>query len=286
MRSRTVASLLVGVALIVGCGEATDTAWKLGDDLAAQKVAFVAPGSDSVLQMHADGSNVQPFTGPMNPPKVWPDQLRSLNTVCGGYPGTVEEAMAAVEDPIELVSPDGASRGPLDDNWSPTWSPDGDYVAVACGRDDDHKVVVVSDVEQPGSRTGWSRARRGTLSDRMEIYLVAIDGSAVTQLTSNEAGDWLPRWHPSGNHLLIESNRDGNSEIYQLSTTSTTALRITNREADDQAPVWSNGYPITGAMLAFASNANGKFEVHTDSTSDSGEPFATGQLGRPIPWPN
>ncbi|SVD93818.1 uncharacterized protein METZ01_LOCUS446672, partial [marine metagenome] len=41
------------VALIVGCGEETDTAQK-----SAAQVAFVAPGSDSVLQMHADGINV------------------------------------------------------------------------------------------------------------------------------------------------------------------------------------------------------------------------------------
>ena len=74
------------------------------------------------------------------------------------------------------------------------------------------------------------------------------------QLTSNDAGDWLPRWFPSdqvsadsefynllplgesdegalyATPLLIESNRDGNSEIYVLSTISTEFWRLTDND--------------------------------------------------------
>jgi hypothetical protein len=293
MRFRTVTALLVGVLLIVACGDEAggdeaggddssspdwsgeiNAEWKMDPYLAGARMTFVAPGSSSILQMTVDGTNVQPFTDQITPPEPWPDLRKLLNGVCGGY----SYDLAA---PIDMVSPDGASMGPLDDSWSPDWSSDGTRAAVACGRDDNDRVVVVSYVEMAGSRTGWSRTGRGTLSDRMEIYLINRDGTAATQLTANQAGDWLPRWHPNGNWVVIESNRDGNSEIYQLATASTTTYRITDGEADDQAPVWSR----TGSMIAFASNANGEFEVYTDDPPGSGEPFATGQLGRPIPWP-
>jgi dipeptidyl aminopeptidase/acylaminoacyl peptidase len=262
--------LLVAVFVTLGCGATDETS----DSNSVDQVAFVAPGSDAVFRMNIDGTSVEEMSRPVANPKVWPDQLRILNSICVG-------ASDRMDDPIEVVSPGGASLGPLDDRWSPEWSPDGTRIAVACGRDDDGTVVVVSDVEQSGNRTGWSRTSRGELSDRIDIYLVTADGSSLTVLTSNQAGDWLPRWHPDGKYLLIESNRDGNSEIYQLAVDSTLFWRITEQEFDDQAPVWSRH----GTGLAFASNANGEFEVHL-AEPGIGESFATGQKGRPVPWLN
>ena len=87
MRSRTVAALLVGMSLIVACGDEAggddssspdssgeiNAEWKLGPYLAAAKMTFVAPGSSSILQMNADGTNVQPFIDQITPPEPWPD---------------------------------------------------------------------------------------------------------------------------------------------------------------------------------------------------------------------
>ncbi len=269
MKFRIVAVFLVAGSLTLGCG--TDNK----PELVIDQVAFVAPGSDTVLRMNNDGTNVEERTGSSTTPKVWPDQLTILNNICGGSgePGFW----------VELVSPDGAPLGPLDDSWRPEWSPDGKQVAVACGRDvdGDGHVVVVTDVEKQSDRPGWSRTHQAKLSSRMEVYLVASDGSSLTQLTANLAGDWLPRWHPTGKYLLIESNRDGNSEIYQLSFDSTEFFRVTRRNADDQAPVWSRD----GYSIAFASNATGDFEVHV-AIPGLGETSTTGQVGRPVPWRN
>ena len=81
--------------------------------------------------------------------------------------------------------------------------------------------------------------------------------------------------------IVFRSERDGNSEIYQLAVDSTLIWRITEQEFDDQAPVWSRH----GTGLAFASNANGEFEVHL-AEPGIGESFTTGQKGRPVPWLN
>lgn len=270
MKFRSVAVFLTVGLLTLGCG--TDNK----PELVIDQVAFVAPGSDTVLRMNIDGTDVKERAGSPTTSKAWPNQSTILNNICGG--GSSDPDL-----PIELVSPDGAPLGPLDDSWRPEWSPDGKQIAVACGRDfhGDNHVVVVTDVERGSERPGWSRTRPGKLSSRMEIYLVTPDGSSLTQLTANLAGDWLPRWHPSGRYLLIESNRDGNSEIYQLSTDSTEIFRVTRQEADDQAPAWSRD----GYSIAFASNATGDFEVHI-AIPGLGESSTTGQAGRPVPWRN
>ena len=282
MRFRAVAFLLVGVSLTVGCGKEDQAEkqleWDIGEVHRSDKVAFLATGSSSVLQMNADSSKVvtvEPFTGARKAAKEWPNQRRIINGVCDPSFGD------SLNDPIELVSPDGVSLGHLDESWTPAWSPDGNFAALACGRADDGIVVVVDDVEMPGDRAGWSRSGSAMLSDQIEVLLVRADGSEVTQLTRNEAGDWLPRWHPTLPYILIESNRDGNSEIYQLLVGTTHAWRVTSREADDQAPVWSQD----GLVLAFASNVNGEFEVMVDNPPGTGESFATGQVGRPVSWP-
>jgi hypothetical protein len=267
-RFLVIGSLLVGASMALGCGT-TDR-----PELVKDQVAFVATGSDSVFRMNIDGSSVSKESRPAKTQRVWSDQVKILNGACGGV-------SADKAQPIQVFSPDGASLGPLDDNWQPEWSPDGSQVAVACGRDADNSVVVVGDVEQSGFRPDWKRSRHGSLSDKMEIYLVGIDGSTLTQLTWNTAGDWLPRWHPNGKYILIESNRDGNSEIYQLVYDATEFFRVTRSAADDQAPVWSRD----GYSIAYASNvrATGQFEVYV-ARPGIGENFRTGQAGRPVPW--
>ena len=283
-----VAVLLVGVSLTLGCGKEAERpfiASNLEDGDGEDQVAFVAPGSDAVFHMNTDGTNVTQRAGTADPPKVWPNQQRLLNGACGGTSTIGADAGPDDQgDPIEVVSPDGAALGPLDDSWRPVWSPEGTWAAVACGRTDDGTVVVVSDVETPGSRDGWSRNGRGTLSDQIEVWLFRDDGSRVTQLTSNQGGDWLPRWHKDSYRVLVESNRDGNNEIYLESVVSTDSYRITERDADDQAPVWS----MSGDLIAYTSNANGQFEVYiTEFVGEIGEVHhrsPTGQVGRPVPW--
>lgn len=287
VKFRIVAVLLFGVSLVVGCGKETDISSNLEEGDREDRVAFVAPGSDTVFHMSIDGTDVTQRAGTTDPPKVWPNQQRILNGACGGRSTIGADAGPDDQgDPIELVSPDGAALGPLDDGWRPVWSPDGDWVAVACGRADDGTVVVVSDVETPGSRDGWSRTGRGTLSDQIEVWLFSEDGSAVTRLTFNQGGDWLPRWHKDSYRILVESNRDGNSEIYLESVVSTDSYRITDRDADDQTPVWS----MSGDLIAYTSDVSGQFEVHVaEFIGEAGElnlRSPTGQVGRPVPWQN
>ena len=258
--------------------------------------AFTQPGSDVLFQMNFNAENIQRKKDNLKSLEtpVWEDPIKILNNTCGGV--SLERYK-----PIYLVSPDGARLGQIDESWKPNWSPSGDLVALACGRDNDNHVIVVSDTEHQGSSKGWSRTEKGYLSDRMEIYVLAPDGSNIMQLTGNESSDWLPRWFPKDkalenyeeikstffletaqwpDMLLVESNRDGNSEIYLHVTYGTDSWRITKNESNEQSPAWSRD----GNGIAFASDVRikdfgisllGAFMKSIENTS---------QIGRPVPW--
>lgn len=244
--------------------------------------------------MGLDGKNIQKLTVEPEKRKEWEAQEKILNGTCGGSSDS--------SNPISVISPTGATLGTLKEAWEPEWSPDGKAIAVACGRDENGNVVVVGNTERTGSREGWSRESSGSLSDRIEIYIVKADGSEIIQLTANEAGDWLPRWFPSNSSvltennfstlipvglsgekmlystpLLIESNRDGNSEIYILSTTTTDSWRLTENEHQDQSPAWSSN----GNAVVFSSNKNGEFEIFYTLDVEDSTPKNTGIEGRP-----
>lgn len=275
------------VALFFGCSNEK----KIGD---GDLVLFTKANSDVSYQMRFDGKNVQEFDGVNRPPKKWEEQRKILNNICSG---TISPT-----NPISVISPDGAVLGDLEDFWQPMWSPDENLIAVACGADRDGNVLVVSNTEQTGSSEGWSRDGSGWMSDRIEIFIVNEDGSSLMQLTANESGDWLPRWFPSDQlsanasefydllplgqsdegalyaaPLLVETNRNGNSEIYVLSTISTKSWRITNNDSRDQSPSWSSN----GTAIGFSSDRNGDFEIFYTLSPSSGSSKSSGEMGRP-----
>lgn len=95
-------------------------------------------------------------------------------------------------------------KGGSDDNWKPSWSPDG------------KKIVFESD------RDG-----------NAEIYLTDLDGGEVKRLT-DDAANLDPSWSPDGTRIAFASNRDlnrsgkPNDEIYLIrsdgSGSSTSAI--------------------------------------------------------------
>jgi len=293
-------SLIVITSLACGSDE-KETNTSDGDDL----VAFTQSDSQNIYQMALDGKDIRNKAHPTTSFKKWDNARKILNNTCGGYSSDSKRL-----NPISLVSPDGARLGHIDDSWVPNWGPDEEYIALACGRDDENNVIVVSDAEHPGSSEGWSRESRGHLSDRMNIYVLKPDGSEIREITYNNSGNWLPRWFPKEARtpenefaklitypdlddtirgyetlLLIESNRDGNSEIYIISTVTTASIRLTNNNFQDQSPAWSRD----GNAAVFSSNQSGDFKISfiLDPSPAEEEPISiknTSQTGRPTQW--
>jgi TolB protein len=111
----------------------------------------------------------------------------------------------------------------------PAWSPDGQQIAFASGRDGN-----------------W------------EIYVMDADGGGVQNLTNNPAEDFSPSWSPDGTRIAFGSDRDNNWEIYIMAVGGSGLSRMTNNSAEDDRPTWSPD----GARLAFASTRDDPDPAH------------------------
>jgi Tol biopolymer transport system component len=97
------------------------------------------------------------------------------------------------------------------------------------------------------------RGRVAFVSDRdgnAEIYTMNADGTGLTRLTKNSAGDYAPAWSPDGKRIAFYSQRDGNAEIYVMNADGSNVTRLTIHSKDDFDPTWSPD----GTHIAFHSH--------------------------------
>ena len=246
---------------------------------AEDAIAFQPQGENEVAVMAPDGTllDLIPETVKADP---WPERDQVISQVCGSSFDVL---------PILLVSPDGLVFGPPTPDWLPAMSPNNMFVAIACFLDGD-TVVVVDDHEGVGAgvRNDWSRSGSAPGSDQVELRIVALDGTQIREASHNEGADWLPRWSPDSQHVLFESNRDGNSEIYVIKAGGWPPQNLTLMPpVDDLWPAWSRD----GNFVAFARYESGKSVIYSipvlgteNGVKQMGAMAETHQMGYPIPW--
>jgi len=72
-----------------------------------------------------------------------------------------------------------------------------------------------------------------------EIYVQRVDGTSVTQLTSDTADDAHPTFSPDGKQVAFCSTRSGNWDIYVMDADGRNAVQITNSPSHDIHPSFS-----------------------------------------------
>ena len=80
------------------------------------------------------------------------------------------------------------------------------------------------------------------------------DGSSTTRITNNNSDEDNPSISPDGTKLLVNSNYDGDNEIYMIDLINGTAAQLTNNSAQDYQPSFSPD----GTRIVFVSERSGR----------------------------
>lgn len=185
---------------------------------------------------------------------------------------------------IWVMRGDGTDPRRLTDNpandMSPTWSPDGKYIAFVSDRDGNKEIYVMKadgtqqvnltrhpaeDWTPSWSPDGKSIAFASYRDGNWEIYVMGADGSNPQRLTRHNAADYAPCWSPDGQRIAFQSNRDGNWEIYVMNRDGSGLRRLTEDDATDSSPAWSPD----GTLIAFESYRDGNMEIYLMATDGS-----------------
>lgn len=134
-----------------------------------------------------------------------------------------------------------------DHMFSPTWSPDSEWLAFMTGHGLAKRLVSGGVVLPLDGSTSWWCApawspdgARIVYSKWEEIFVINADRSGGMQLTYNSASDMQPNWSPDGSKIIFISNRDGNNEIYVMDSDGRNQMNLSKSpDAAEDWPTWS-----------------------------------------------
>jgi Tol biopolymer transport system component len=173
---------------------------------------------------------------------------------------TVWTVAADGTQPTEVVGGDELS-------WIPRLSPDGRWLAYT--REAPGGPFTQGGPVGPGAGPQGGGAV-GPLTIPLpdaDIWRVAADGSGASErLTDSTGDDRAPVYSPDGAHILFDSTRDGNTEIYVMDADGSNQRRLTNDLGEDWGASWSPD----GRLVSFNSTRTGTYEIYVMEADGSG----------------
>jgi len=174
---------------------------------------------------------------------------------------------------LALATPSAADD--VHDRWG-TGQASSDVIFTAAQDDGDEELparspMVVSSLRQAAPRIAFDSTRSGNV----EIYIMNIDGSGVTNLTNHAAEDSDPAWSPDGTQIAFESDREGNFDILVMNADGSDWVNLTNDISMDVSAAWSPD----GTQIAFASDRTGDLEIYVMNSDGSDVTQLTNRRG-------
>ena len=177
------------------------------------KLAFSSSrtGDPEIYIVDASGQNmkrVTAFKGPDVSP-VWNPKTNSQIAWVSGRTGLPQ---------IYMMDADGTNVQRLTDQGyavSPSWSPNGQYLAFA-----------------------WIRHYGPGAPGNQDIYVMDIASKRFVQLTHDAGRNDFPSWSPDNRHIVFQSDRRGRWQIYSMLADGTQQRELT-QSGENTQPNWS-----------------------------------------------
>ena len=87
----------------------------------------------------------------------------------------------------------------------------------------------------------------------VEMGTVAASAGDANQLTTGEYDNGIGSFHPGGDRIVFQSNRDGHWQIYEINLLDDSERRLISTESNDEHPVWS----LDNTLVLFVSDRDG-----------------------------
>ncbi len=224
-----------------------------------------------------DGANPHRFTAnrSLNSMPVWsPD---NAFIAYAAYPlsgSSVDVLVQSVTGPVRSLRP--AKSGTFN-TYEPSWSPDGKKIAFASDRigDGGKFQIYVVNADGTGAPQKLTSSKDGSnstptwspngssiafVSDRggaPAVYVMGVDGTRPTKLTSESHAD-RPTWSPDSSKLAyVAQTSSGSNDIYLHNFANSSTIQLTNSEGNNESPSFSPN----GRHIIFTTTRWGKAQL-------------------------